>query len=88
MNGGQDYGYYGGGQGSRMYKNSQRNVNGGSEFFTEPSTPPVNPLSVSRRKNSQDLESPNGFSPGLLDLHSFDTELLPEVCFFCLLKNT
>ncbi|XP_058192464.1 kinesin-like protein KIN-13B [Rhododendron vialii] len=74
-----DYGYYGGGQGSRMYKNSQRNVIGGSEFFTEPSTPPVNPLSVSWRKNSQDLESPNGFSPGLLDLHSFDTELLPEI---------
>ncbi|KAG5523419.1 hypothetical protein RHGRI_035283 [Rhododendron griersonianum] len=74
-----DYGYYGGGQGLRMYKNSQRNVNGGNEFFTEPSTPPVNPLSVSRRKNSQDLESPNGFSPGLLDLHSFDTELLPEI---------
>ncbi|KAI8529539.1 hypothetical protein RHMOL_Rhmol12G0232800 [Rhododendron molle] len=74
-----DYGYYGGGQGSRMYKISQRNVNGGGEFFTEPSTPPVNPLSVSRRKNSQDLESPTGFSPGLLDLHSFDTELLPEI---------
>ncbi|KAH7857710.1 hypothetical protein Vadar_015637 [Vaccinium darrowii] len=75
----QDYSYYGGGQGSRMYRNAHRNLNGGSEFFTEPSMPPVNPLPSSRRKNSEDLESPSGFSPGLLDLHSFDTELLPEM---------
>ncbi|GFZ11796.1 ATP binding microtubule motor family protein [Actinidia rufa] len=68
----QDYGYYGGGQGSRMYRNSQRNFHGGIEFSTEPSTP-------NQRKNGEDPESPSGFSPGLLDLHSFDTELLPEV---------
>ncbi|PSR96860.1 Kinesin-like protein [Actinidia chinensis var. chinensis] len=68
----QDYGYYSGGQGSRMYRNSQRNFHGGSEFSTEPSTP-------NQRKNGEDPESPSGFSPGLLDLHSFDTELLPEV---------
>ncbi|XP_057466217.1 kinesin-like protein KIN-13B [Actinidia eriantha] len=67
----QDYGYYGGGQGSRMYRNAQRNFHGGSEFSTEPSP--------NQRKNGEDPESPSGFSPGLLDLHSFDTELLPEV---------
>ncbi|XP_057472720.1 kinesin-like protein KIN-13B [Actinidia eriantha] len=68
----QDYRYYGGDQGSRMYRNAQRNFHGGSEFSTEPSTP-------NQRKNGEDPESPSGFSPGLLDLHSFDTELLPEV---------
>lgn len=29
--------------------------------------------------NGDDQVSPSEFSPGLLDLHSFDTELLPEV---------
>ncbi|KAF5932116.1 hypothetical protein HYC85_028287 [Camellia sinensis] len=77
----QDYGYYGGGQGSRMYRNAPRNFNGGSEFFTEPSSPPVNSRPSGQRKNGEDPDSPSGFSPGLLDLHSFDTELLPEVGF-------
>lgn len=40
----------------------------------EPSTPPGNSRA---RKNGE--SSPSEFSPGLLDLHSFDTELLPEV---------
>lgn len=31
------------------------------------------------RKNADDHVSPSELSPGLLDLHSFDTELLPEV---------
>ncbi|XAR67719.1 Plus-end-directed kinesin ATPase [Bertholletia excelsa] len=75
----QDYGYYGGGQGPKMYRNVQRSFHGGSDFFTEPSTPPVNSRPSSQRKNSEDPESPSGFSPGLLDLHSFDTELLPEM---------
>lgn len=73
----QDYGFYGGGgggggegQGSRMYRSSQRGFN---EFFMEPTTPPSN----FRRKNGEDL--PSEFSPGLLDLHSSDTELLPEM---------
>ena len=70
----QDFGFYGsvggGGQGSRMYRNAQRGFN---DFFMEPSTPPSN----SRTKNGDD--SPNELSPGLLDLHSFDTELIPEV---------
>jgi kinesin family protein 2/24 len=47
-----------------MYRNAQ----------LEPSTPPGNSRA---RKNGE--SSPSEFSPGLLDLHSFDTELLPEV---------
>ncbi|KAM7254625.1 hypothetical protein ACFE04_004005 [Oxalis oulophora] len=79
----QDYSFYGGGggggggggQGPWMYRNLQRGLSGGgSDFFAEPTTPPVG----SRRKQGE--ESPNNeFSPGLLDLHSFDTELLPEL---------
>ncbi|CAA0839072.1 ATP binding microtubule motor family protein [Striga hermonthica] len=53
----------------------QRTYSGGSDLFAEPLTPPEN----SRRKNGDDQVSPNEYSPGLLDLHSFDTELLPEV---------
>ncbi|GMP34851.1 hypothetical protein CsSME_00007549 [Camellia sinensis var. sinensis] len=66
-----------------MYRNGQRSFNGGSEFFTEPLMPPINSRPSGQRKNSEDPESPSGFSPGLLDLHSFDTELLPEVGFCC-----
>lgn len=32
-----------------------------------------------QRTNVKDQASPNESSPGLLDLHSFDTELLPTV---------
>ncbi|KAJ4843570.1 Kinesin-like protein KIN-13B [Turnera subulata] len=70
----QDYNFYGGNQGLRMYRNGSR----GSEFYTEPATPPVSSRPSSQRKNGEE-ESPSEFSPGLLDLHSFDTELLPEL---------
>ncbi|KAG8643530.1 kinesin-like protein KIN-13B isoform X1 [Manihot esculenta] len=76
----QDYNFYGGGgggQGMRMYRNAQRSYNGANEFYVEPSTPPVSSRPSSQRKNGED--SPSEFSPGLLDLHSFDTELLPEM---------
>ncbi|XP_044486991.1 kinesin-like protein KIN-13B [Mangifera indica] len=78
----QEYNFYGGaggggGQGSRMYRTGQRGFNGGNEFYTEPSTPPVSSRPSSQRKSGE--QSPNEFSPGLLDLHSFDTELLPEM---------
>ncbi|XP_021911198.1 kinesin-like protein KIN-13B [Carica papaya] len=81
----QDYGFYGGGggggggggQGQRMYRNAQKGFGGGNEFHAEPSTPPVGSRPSSQRKNGDD--SPSDFSPGLLDLHSFDTELIPEV---------
>ncbi|XWS20305.1 hypothetical protein CRYUN_Cryun31cG0089100 [Craigia yunnanensis] len=81
----QDYAFYDGeggggggqGQGSRMYRNVQRGFNTGNDFFTEPTTPSVSSRPSSQRKNGED--SPSEFSPGLLDLHSFDTELLPEM---------
>lgn len=60
-----------------MYRNVQRGFGGGNEFYMEPSTPPVSSRPSSQRKSGE--QSPNEFSPGLLDLHSFDTELLPEV---------
>ncbi|KAL7189514.1 hypothetical protein ACSBR1_039209 [Camellia fascicularis] len=80
----QDFGFCGnngGVQGSRLSRNVQRSVNGGgSEVSGDPSTPPVISRSSSMRKNGgDDYTSPSEFSPGLLDLHSFDTELLPEV---------
>ncbi|KAL1559082.1 Kinesin-like protein KIN-13B [Salvia divinorum] len=70
----QDFGYYnGGGQGSRMYGSVQgQRMYSGGDLFAEPLTPPGH----SRRKNG---DEPNESSPGLLDLHSFDTELLPEM---------
>ncbi|KAE8682828.1 Kinesin-13A [Hibiscus syriacus] len=40
----------------------------------EPGTPPV-----CSRKNNEEYVLPSDFIPGLLDLHSFDTELLSEV---------
>ncbi|KAJ7003096.1 kinesin-13A-like isoform X1 [Populus alba x Populus x berolinensis] len=79
----QDYNFYGGGGGGvggqalRMYRNAQSSFNRGNEFYSEPTTPPVSSRPSSQRKNGED--SSNEFSPGLLDLHSFDTELLPEL---------
>uniref|UniRef100_A0A2P2JHT7 Kinesin-like protein n=1 Tax=Rhizophora mucronata TaxID=61149 RepID=A0A2P2JHT7_RHIMU len=61
----QDFGY-----GSRMNRSMQS---------TDPSTPPLCSRSSSLRKSRDDYLSPSDLSPGLLDLHSFDTELLTEV---------
>ncbi|KAK9102635.1 hypothetical protein Sjap_019889 [Stephania japonica] len=75
----QDYGFYGG---ARMFRSSGRGGNGGnggSELFSEPSTPPACSRSSSQRKIADDQVSPNELSPGILDLHSLDTELLPEM---------
>ncbi|PSS01876.1 Kinesin-like protein [Actinidia chinensis var. chinensis] len=75
----QDFGLFGnngGVQGSRMSKNAHRGDYGGDEVLT----PTVCSRSSSMRKNgSDDRVSPSEFSPGLLDLHSCDTELLSEV---------
>ena len=63
-----------------MYRNPQRTFSGSSDLFAEPLTPPGN--ARGQRKNGGD--DPNEFSPGLLDLHAFDTELIPEVASgFC-----
>eukprot|EP00257_Ricinus_communis_P024850 XP_025012264.1 kinesin-like protein KIN-13B isoform X1 [Ricinus communis] len=61
----QDFGY-----GSRMNR---------SMMSMDTSTPSVCSRSSSLRKNADDYVLPSEFSPGLLDLHSFDTELLSEV---------
>lgn len=72
---------YGGGgvQGGRMYRNAQRSFNGGgSDYYMEPASPPDAYRGASTLKLSGE-DSTGDFSPGLLDLHSFDTELLTEV---------
>ncbi|XP_021662799.2 kinesin-like protein KIN-13B isoform X2 [Hevea brasiliensis] len=76
----QDYKFHGGGGGGGqgiMYRNAQRSFNGTNEFYAEPTTPPISSRPSTQRKNGEDF--PNDFSPGLLDLQSFDTELLPEM---------
>ena len=79
----QDFGFFGangGGQGSKWGKNGQRGVNGGGGD-EDPSSPTASSRSSSMRKNGNGVEVlPGELSPGLLDLHSFDTELIPEVC--------
>ncbi|KAL6537533.1 Kinesin-like protein KIN-13B [Orobanche minor] len=63
-------------QGSRTYRSvqEQRTYNGGNDLFTEPLMPPGNAVI----KSGEEQVSPNECSPGLLDLDSFDTELLLE----------
>jgi len=61
-----------------MYRNVQRSFNGGgSDYYMEPASPPDAYRASTLKMNGDD--SNGDFSPGLLDLHSFDTELLPEV---------
>ncbi|XP_020202819.1 kinesin-like protein KIN-13B [Cajanus cajan] len=72
----QDYNLYGAAPGGgRVYRNAQRSFNGGNEYYMEPSTPPGGYRASMQKKNGEDATG--DFSPGLLDLHSFDTELLP-----------
>ncbi|XVE70350.1 hypothetical protein DITRI_Ditri10aG0065600 [Diplodiscus trichospermus] len=61
----QEFGLFGGGRMSRK--------------SPEPGTPPVCSRSSSLRINSDEYVSPSELSPGLLDFHSFNTELLPEL---------
>ncbi|CAH9066280.1 unnamed protein product [Cuscuta epithymum] len=61
-------------QGSKVSRGSQRS--GGSDLFPEPLTPPSDPRPASQWKN---VDEHSEFSPGLLDLYSVDTELLPEI---------
>ncbi|CAH9122819.1 unnamed protein product [Cuscuta epithymum] len=68
----QDSGYYGGAQGSRAYMGPQSTYGGGSDKFLEPL------MQLGQRRSGEDQVLQNEFSPGLLDLHSLDTELLPE----------
>ncbi|GAB4842184.1 Kinesin-like protein KIN-13B [Ancistrocladus abbreviatus] len=68
----QEYGCYG--QGSRAIRSR-----GYGEVYTEPSTPPPVGSRPLRKNVGEDQVSPSELSPGLLDLHSLDTELLPEM---------
>ncbi|XP_057247032.1 kinesin-like protein KIN-13B [Beta vulgaris subsp. vulgaris] len=62
----QDYGLYGAEGGSKWSRNPQRGLTSGNEFPLDPPSP----------LNSSRVPS---LSPGLLDLHAFDTELIPEM---------
>ncbi|XP_071742318.1 kinesin-like protein KIN-13B [Rutidosis leptorrhynchoides] len=73
----QEFGFFGNnnaGEGSRLNRGSQRSV---ADTMT-PSACSRSP-SFTKYANSELQVSPGEFSPGLLDLHSFDTELLTEV---------
>ncbi|XP_051136036.1 kinesin-like protein KIN-13B isoform X1 [Andrographis paniculata] len=74
----QDFGYYdGSGQGSRMYRSikEQKTYGGSSDLFVESLSPPEH----LQRKSDEDHISQNEYIPGLLDLHSLDSELLTEM---------
>ncbi|KAK6944980.1 Kinesin motor domain [Dillenia turbinata] len=81
----QDLGFYGGGQvpNSRMNMNRNAMQRSVKEAYSNsnPSTPPVCSRSSSLRKMSDDQVLPGELSPGLLDLHSFDTDLIPHMTF-------
>ncbi|XP_071708204.1 kinesin-like protein KIN-13B [Rutidosis leptorrhynchoides] len=75
----EDFGYYavvgGGGQVGRMYDNKNSRNFGASDLFTEPLTPPGR----HEKHFGNGGDDRNGFSPGLLDIHSIDTELISEM---------
>ncbi|KAD6795130.1 hypothetical protein E3N88_06026 [Mikania micrantha] len=76
----QDFGFYGNNEieGSRLNRNTQRIS--GNAGNVDVSTPSACSRSSSFTKyGNLEQVSPNEFSPGLLDLHSFDNELLTEV---------
>uniref|UniRef100_A0A804K8F9 Kinesin-like protein n=1 Tax=Musa acuminata subsp. malaccensis TaxID=214687 RepID=A0A804K8F9_MUSAM len=62
---------------SRMLRSMHKGMSGEFSMSGEPLTPPLTSRSSSQRKNGEEV-SPSELSPGILDLHSFDTELLPE----------
>nr|GEX21072.1 kinesin-like protein KIN-13B [Tanacetum cinerariifolium] len=68
----QDFGFYAGGDGdgSRINRNLQRGNGGNADGMT--------PMGFTKYGSGEQV-SPSEFSPGLLDLHSFDTEFLTEV---------
>ncbi|KAJ6810227.1 kinesin-like protein KIN-13B [Iris pallida] len=61
---------------SRMLRSSQRRM--GGEFLVSVDHPATPSRSSSQRRNGDDV-SPSELSPGILDLHSLDTELLSEI---------
>uniref|UniRef100_A0A7N0T8I5 Kinesin-like protein n=1 Tax=Kalanchoe fedtschenkoi TaxID=63787 RepID=A0A7N0T8I5_KALFE len=70
--------------GTRLGRNVQQlrsGVNAGSELDSDPSTPLMGCRPTSLKLLAGDGVSPCELSPGLLDLNSLDTELLPEQAF-------
>lgn len=65
--------------GSRASRGMQRSFNdlGSADALT----PQARSRSSSMRKNADEMFLPSHYSPGLLDLHAFDTELLPETTY-------
>ncbi|XP_023516471.1 kinesin-like protein KIN-13B [Cucurbita pepo subsp. pepo] len=65
--------------GSRASRGMQRSFNdlGSADALT----PQARSRSSSMRKNADEMLLPTHYSPGLLDLHAFDTELLPEAAY-------
>ncbi|KAG0500423.1 hypothetical protein HPP92_000495 [Vanilla planifolia] len=63
---------------SRMLRSSQREMSGELAIPVEPSTPPECSRTSSQRKMVPDVSS-SDLSPGILDLHNFDTELLADI---------
>ncbi|KAK1417327.1 hypothetical protein QVD17_26454 [Tagetes erecta] len=74
----QEFGFYGSNdtEGSRVNRSLQRTI--GVAGYADASTPSSRSSSFTKYGNVEQV-SPTEFSPGLLDLHSFDTELLTEV---------
>ncbi|KAL0905839.1 hypothetical protein M5K25_024279 [Dendrobium thyrsiflorum] len=63
---------------SRMLRSAQRGMSGEFMLPVDPSTPPLSSRSSSQKKTGDDV-SPSELSPGILDLHSIDTELLTDI---------
>lgn len=78
----QDFGFYAnnaGGQGSKWGRNGQKGVKGGGDEDPSSLLPSSKSSSLKRSGGIEEDMSMDELSPGLLDLHSFDTELVPEV---------
>ncbi|PON94559.1 Kinesin-like protein [Trema orientale] len=78
----QDFGLYG----SRTSRIGARS-GGGERSPPEALVPSLCMRSSSLRRYGEDQLSPSELSPGLLDLHSFDTELLPQMPITSPYKN-
>ncbi|PKA63475.1 Diatom spindle kinesin 1 [Apostasia shenzhenica] len=65
---------------SRILRSAQRGMSGELMLPSDPSMPPLSTRPSSQRKTRGDL-SPSDLSPGILDLHSIDSELLSDIPF-------
>ncbi|WCJ42458.1 ATP binding microtubule motor family protein [Euphorbia peplus] len=72
--------FFDNGRWSQLSSQDLGRMNRSMQSSLDASTPPISSRSSSMRKQGEDYLSSSSsvLSPGLLDLHSFDTELLPE----------